>query len=65
MDTTMTMAREAHRKVREYGVLAGHWRAQRDAAIRELYGGGEYSYAGLARQIGCSTELVAKVCQGR
>lgn len=61
----MVMARQAHRKVTEHAHLAGHFRAQRDRAIRQLYQSGEFSYARLAREIGCSTELVAKVCQGR
>ena len=62
MDATVMMAREAHRNSIEHVRLAGHYRAQRDRAIRELYASGEYSYTTLARQVGCTRELVAKIC---
>lgn len=63
MDSLVKMAREAHRKVSEHVHLAGHYRAQRDRAIRQLYQTGDYSYTSLARQTGISRELVVKIVQ--
>ncbi len=65
MDTEVWQARDAHRKVCDHTGLAGHFRRERDRLIRELYATGEYSYSQLARSVGCSVELVAKVIQGR
>ncbi len=65
METQAWQAREAHRKVCEHSGLAGRFRAERDKLIRELYRDGAGSYGQLARSIGCSVELVAKVIQGR
>ena len=63
MDPLVVMAREAHRNSQEHVRLAGHYRGQRDRAIRELYAGGGYSYTTLARQVGISRELVIKIVQ--
>jgi hypothetical protein len=65
MDGLLWQAREAHQKSCEHSRLAEQFRHQRDKFIRELYATGDYSYRNLAKQIGCSTELVAKVIQGR
>ena len=65
MQSLVVMAREAHRSSLEHERLAGHFRAQRDAAVRRLYDSGEYSYTTLARQVGCTRELVAKIIQTR
>jgi hypothetical protein len=58
-------AREAHRQSVEHSGFAGRYRQERDKLIRKLYATGEYSYGQLAKQVGCSVELVAKVIQGR
>jgi hypothetical protein len=58
------MARDAHRSAHEHTRLAGHFRAQRDAAIRRLYATGDYSYTTLSQLVGCTRDLVAKIVQG-
>lgn len=65
MDILAYQAKEAHRQCREHSDRAGRFRVERDRLIKQLYRGGGYSYGQLARQIGCSPELVAKVVQGR
>jgi ribosome-binding protein aMBF1 (putative translation factor) len=45
--------------------LLHHYRKQRDELIRQAYAESGMSYGSLARQIGCSPELVAKAVQGR
>ena len=55
------MAREAHRSAQEHVRLAGHFRAQRDDAVRRAYASGQYSYRQLAAQVGISPELTAKI----
>jgi transposase-like protein len=65
MEPLVWQAREAHRKVGEHTGLSNHFRHERDRLIRELYGSGAFSYSQLARQIGCSPELVAKAVQER
>jgi len=61
----LQQAREYHRKSRHNTNLAGRFREQRDECIRRLHGSGEYSYSDLAKGVGCSPELVAKIVQGR
>jgi hypothetical protein len=63
MQPLVMMAREAHRNAMENVRLAGHYRGQRDRAIRELYATGEFSYTTLARQVGINRELVVKIVQ--
>lgn len=63
MDALVMMAREAHRNAMENVRLAGHYRAQRDRAICELYASGDYSYTTLAKQVGINRELVVKIVQ--
>lgn len=65
LETLVQQAREAHRKAGEHSGLSGRYREQRDDAIRRAYGLGTYSYGSLARQIGCSAELIAKIVNGR
>jgi hypothetical protein len=65
MDPTVQQAREAHRKASSHTGLLHHYRRQRDELIRRAYAEGNYSYGSLARQIGCSPELIAKAVQGR
>jgi hypothetical protein len=64
MDSLVAQARECHRKVSEHVHLAGHYRAQRDRAICQLYASGDYSYTTLAKQVGISRELTVKIVQG-
>jgi transposase-like protein len=61
----MWQAREAHRQSSEHGRLATRYRKERDRLIRQLHASGAYSYSQLAKQIGCSSDLVAKAVQGR
>jgi hypothetical protein len=63
VDSLVMMAREAHRNNLEHVRLAGHYREQRDWAIRRLYSTGGFSYTSLARQTGLSRELIAKIVQ--
>lgn len=65
MDSAVQQAREAHRKAGEHTGLSHRYRQQRDELIRRVYAEGGVSYGSLARQVGCSPELVAKVVQGR
>jgi hypothetical protein len=62
VEALLAVAREAHLKSQEHDRLAGHFRAQRNDAVRRLYADGGYSYTTLARQVGCTRELVAKIC---
>lgn len=65
MDIEAYQAKEAHRQCVEHMVIAARYRKERDTLIRRLYGAGSYSYVRLAKVVGCSSELVAKVIQGR
>jgi len=65
MDPMVQQARELHRKAGEATGLSHHYRLQRDELIRRVYAEGSTSYSSLARQVGCSAELVAKVVQLR
>lgn len=65
MDSTIQQARELHRKAQGFTSLSRQYREQRDAAIRRAYAESGMSYPALARQIGCSPELVAKAVQER
>ena len=65
MNILAYQAKEAHRQVCAHSGLAGRFRRERDALIRQLYATGEYSYSVIAKNVGCSVELVAKVIQGR
>lgn len=64
MDPLAVLAREAHRQSQEHVRLAGHFRRERDAAIRRLYATGGFSYTTLAQQVGVTRELVAKILKG-
>lgn len=64
METLVARARSAHRKIAEHSGLSRHYKEERDELIRRAYGLGTYSYASLARQVGCSPELVAAVVKG-
>jgi len=63
VDPLAVLARDAHRQSLEHVRLAGHFRAQRDDAIRRLYTAGGFSYTTLAEQVGITRELVAKIVQ--
>lgn len=65
MDSMVQQAREAHRKCGELTGLSHRYRQQRDDLIRRAYAETKMSYGSLAKQIGCSIELIAKVVQGR
>lgn len=64
MDSAVAQARELHRKVQQFTGLSRDYKVRRDELIRRLYRTGDYSYGSLARQIGCSPELVAAVVKG-
>lgn len=61
MDARATQARVHHRHALENDRLASQHREQRDALIRRLYEEGGWSYSSLARAVGCTRDLVAKV----
>lgn len=65
MDSLVIMAREAHRNSVEHVRLAGHFRAQRNDAIRRLYATGDYSYNTLAKQLELGRDLVVKIIRNR
>lgn len=65
MESLVQQAREAHRLSHDHSRLSAHHRERRDTLIRRAYGSGSYSYGTLARQVGCSPELVAKIIKGR
>jgi ribosome-binding protein aMBF1 (putative translation factor) len=65
MESQVAAAREFHRKSLEHSRRAYQYRRQRDDAIRRAYAETRMSYGSLAKQIGCSPELVAKAVQGR
>jgi hypothetical protein len=65
VETLVQQAREAHRVSQEHSRLSAHHRNRRDHLIRRAYGLGTYSYSSLARQVGCSPELIAKIITGR
>lgn len=65
MESLVQQAREAHRKAVDLTGLSAKHRERRDELIRRAYGLGTYSYSSLARQVGCSPELIAKVVQER
>lgn len=64
-NTLVWQAREAHRKSQEHSALSDRYRQERNALIRRVYNEQDMSYQSLAKQVGCSPELVAKVIQGR
>lgn len=65
MEILAYQAKEAHRQVTEHSACARRYRTERNKIIRELYKTGKYSYGKIARSVGCSSELIAKVIQGR
>jgi hypothetical protein len=60
MDTRLARARELHREAREAEKSAAQLREQRDRIILVSVRGG-MSHARVAREIGCSPELVNKI----
>jgi hypothetical protein len=65
VQTLVQQAREAHRKSVDLTGASARHRERRDELIRRAYGLGTYSYSQLAKQVGCSVELVAKIVQQR
>jgi hypothetical protein len=63
MEILEYQVREAHRQCLELTDQAGRYRKERDRLIRQLYATGDYSYGQLAKRVGCSVELIAKVVQ--
>lgn len=61
MDPKAQSAREHHRAALEHGRIARQHRQQRDDLVRSLYGAGGWSYATLARAVGCTPDLIAKI----
>lgn len=67
MDPRAQQAREHHRKAGDAASGAGRHRAQRDALVRDLWvtQRQRWTYAKLAKAVGCSPELIAKIITGR
>lgn len=61
MDARASKVRELHRKSLEHDHLAGMYRERRDREIATLYSRGGWSHTTLARVVGCSPELIAKI----
>lgn len=63
MDSRAQQAREHHRRAGESNDQAARHRAERDRLIRELRAD-HWNYAHIAREVGCSEPLVAKILRG-
>jgi ribosome-binding protein aMBF1 (putative translation factor) len=63
MDSLVERARECHLKSMTLSGQSHQFREQRDQLIRRAYREGGVSYSELAKQVGCSPELVAKAVQ--
>lgn len=63
MDTLAMEAREHHRRSGDATRVAQRHRAQRDYAVRQLWATqrDRWTYAKLAKAVGCSPELIAKI----
>jgi hypothetical protein len=66
MDSTVQQAREHHRLAADVSRVAEQHRSQRDQLIRGLWDNDRHSwtYVKLARAVGCSPELIAKIIRG-
>lgn len=66
-DARAQQAREHHRQAGDATGLAEQHRGQRNRLVRQLRGEDpeRWTYAALARAVGCSPELVAAIVQGR
>lgn len=66
-DPRAQQARDLNRRLTDSEALADDLRAQRNRIIRELRAEdpGRWTYAALAREIGCTRETIAAVIQGR
>lgn len=61
----MRDARIEHRKCVAHRRNSQEHRSQRDVLVRQIYATGAYSYPDIAKRLGCSAELIAKIVQGR
>ena len=63
MDPKAQQAREHHRRARDADGLAEQHRNQRDALVCQLWSvsRSEWTHAKLAKAVGCSPELIAKI----
>jgi plasmid maintenance system antidote protein VapI len=60
-DIRVQQAREHDRAAHQARQVAASHQATRDALIRNLYAEGGWSYAQLARALGLTPELIAKI----
>ena len=60
-DIRLQQAREHNQLAEEARGLVANHLAQRDALIRQVYAEGHLSYAQLARAVGLTPELIAKI----
>jgi uncharacterized coiled-coil DUF342 family protein len=67
VDPLAQQAREHHRKAGDASRAADRHRSQRDELIRRLWEAQreQWTYAKLAKAVGCSPELIAKIVSGR
>jgi hypothetical protein len=67
VDIRVALAREKNRLAGEFGQLARQHRDQRDQLVRELRAedSQKWTYPALARGVGISPELVAKIIRTR
>ena len=63
MDPLAAQARECHRKSQEHSRVSRQFREQRDELVRRLWREKrrDWTYPSLARAVGCSPELIAKI----
>ena len=60
-DIWIQQAREQHRAAEDARQLVAGHLAQRDSLIRRAYAEGKWSYAQLAKMVGLTPELIAKI----
>lgn len=67
MDARVQQAREHHRLAADASRIAEQHRTQRDQLVRVLWQTerDSWTYAKLAKAVGCSPELIAKIINGR
>jgi len=67
VDSRVQQAREHHRLAADASQVAEQHRAQRDQLVRGLWQSDResWTHAKLAKAVGCSPELIAKILAGR
>lgn len=61
MDPRVQAAKEHHQKAQKATRSAATHLMQRNEMVRRVYADGEWSYGTLAKAIGCTPEVIAKI----